>query len=114
MSSDSKILCFDLDDTLCFPNHSASDSHTKYGLATPNYPIINRLTRWFLDGHRIIIHTARRMLTHDGDLDKIQEDVGWITQDWLEWHQVPYDELIFGKPYADKYIDDKAINPSEL
>ena len=29
--------------------------------------------------NKIIIHTARRMLTHDGDLEKVLKDVGDVT-----------------------------------
>jgi hypothetical protein len=28
--------------------------------------------------------------------------------DWLEKYDIPYDEIFFGKPNADIYIDDKA------
>lgn len=108
-----KILCFDLDDTLCF-HTDANQTYEKYGLAKPNLPVIEKLNFWKSQGARIIIFTARRMLTHKGNLAKIEEDVGDITRDWLAKHNVQYDELIFGKPYADYYIDDKAVNVSEL
>ena len=65
-------------------------------------------------GCRIIIFTARRMLTHKGDVRRVIEDVGQITEDWLRLHNVPFDDLIFGKPYYDFIIDDKAINPEQL
>ena len=29
----------------------------------------------------------------------------------LEKFNIPYDELLFGKPIADIYIDDRAVNP---
>ena len=32
----------------------------------------------------------------------------------LKNYNVPYDELIFGKPYADIYIDDKGMSLEEL
>jgi hypothetical protein len=35
--------------------------------------------------------------------------VGKITLDWLSKYEVPYDEIIFGKPWADVYIDDNAM-----
>jgi capsule biosynthesis phosphatase len=103
------IYCFDLDDTICFPNHGETSSYEKYGLAKPNVPMIYFINRTRSKGHKIIIHTARRMLTHNGDLSKIKEDVGQITKDWLDSNGVSYDELIFGKPYADFYVDDKNL-----
>jgi hypothetical protein len=39
------------------------------------------------------------------------KDIGPITFKTLDDFSIPYDELIFGKPYADIYIDDKALNP---
>lgn len=36
---------------------------------------------------------------------------------WLQKHDVPYDEIIIGKPwcgYDGFYVDDKAIRPSEF
>jgi hypothetical protein len=50
------------------------------------------------------------MKTHNGDINKVISDIGKITFDTLEKYNIPYDELIFGKPYAHFYIDDLAIN----
>lgn len=104
------VYCFDLDDTICWPQHDAINSHDKYEMAKPNPAVIERVRLFHSSGHRIIIHTARRMLTHKGDLNKIEQDVGKITRDWLSRHDVPYHELIFGKPYADFYVDDKSVS----
>ena len=60
--------------------------------------------------HEIIIYTARRMKTHGGNVGKLLKDIGKITIDSLDEFGIPYDELYFGKPYADYYVDDKAIN----
>ena len=100
----------DLDDTICFPNHESKDSYEKYGLAKPNQPVIDALKKIAKDGFLITIHTARRMATHNGDINKIEEDVGQITRDWLAKHEVPYNELRFGKPFGFYYVDDKACS----
>ena len=106
------IYCFDLDDTICYPNHEAKDTFEKYGKALPCTEIIKHIKylKKLSEENQIIIYTARRMVTHDGDLEKIKEDVQEITENWLSEFEVPYDSLIFGKPYADVYIDDKALN----
>ena len=106
------IYCFDLDDTICIPRHDKLCSFEKYGNAHPVSKVIKKIKSIYGSGHQVIIFTARRMLTHDGDLAKIEDDVGEITRDWLSKHEVPYHKLIFGKPYADFYIDDKAVNLS--
>ena len=61
-------------------------------------------------GHTIIIHTARRMKTHKGNLGKVMADIGKITFDTLEKYNIPYDEIYFGKPDADFYIDDSKLD----
>ena len=45
-----------------------------------------------------------------GNVGKINADIGKITFETLEKFNIPYDEIYFGKPYADFYIDDLAIN----
>lgn len=107
-------LIVDLDDTVCFPNHDRKDTFEKYGLAAPNVEVIESLRKAKEKGFEIVIHTARRMLTHDGDINKIIEDVGQITVDWLNKHNVPYDNIVWGKPYGVYYIDDKAMRPDEF
>ncbi len=78
-------------------------------MATPNLPLIARIIALYDNGWIITLATARRMLTHEGDVIKIMEDVGEITKDWLRKHKVPYHSLCFGKPYGQYYVDDKAM-----
>lgn len=59
-------------------------------------------------GHYIILQTARHMKTCGGDQGQVVAKIGKATLDWLEKNNVPYDEIYFGKPYADIYIDDLA------
>lgn len=60
------------------------------------------------DGHYIILHSARHMKTCNGDIEKVKEKVEQVTINWLKKHDIPYDEIHFGKPYAHVYIDDLA------
>ena len=53
--------------------------------------------------------TARNMATHNNNLGKIIANQAPIVFEWLKKHEIPYDEIHFGKPLADFYIDDKAI-----
>lgn len=108
-----KIYVFDLDRTICIPQ-DFDDTARRYGEAEPIIEMIKFIQDLHRYGHRVIIHTARRMLTHKGNLLMIEQDVGEVTRQWLKEHNVPYDELIFGKPYGDFYIDDKAIDANEL
>jgi len=67
------------------------------------------LRRLRAKGHVVIIYTARNMATFDGNLGKIMKSVGMLTLEWLEKHNIEYDEIYFGKPSGDIYVDDLAI-----
>ena len=60
-------------------------------------------------GHTIIIFTARHMKTCGGNAALAVARIGGQTLDWLARHDIPYDEIQFGKPWADVYIDDNAL-----
>ena len=49
------------------------------------------------------------MATCQSNLGKVMKNVGKTTLDWLEKYGVEYDEIYFGKPNAEVYIDDRAI-----
>jgi len=61
------------------------------------------------DGHYIIIYTARNMETYQGNMGKITAYQVPIIIEWLRTWKIPFDEVIVGKPLADFYIDDKAV-----
>jgi len=69
---------------------------------------IKKINSFKKDGHYIILQTARHMKTCNGDQGKVLAKIGKKTLDWLEKNKIPYDEIYFGKPYADIYIDDLA------
>lgn len=97
--------CFDLDNTLVtYPK--ISNDYTTVEPIQMNIDFLKYLKKL---GHTIIIYTARRMKTHGGNTGKILADVGKITLDTLEKFEIPYDEIYFGKPFADFYIDDSAV-----
>ena len=37
-------------------------------------------------------------------------DVGAVTLEWLKKHEIPHDEVCFGKPWGQFYIDDLAVD----
>tara|TARA_R110002074_G_scaffold194932_1_gene361083 strand:- start:192 stop:2102 length:1911 start_codon:yes stop_codon:yes gene_type:complete len=101
-----KRICFDLDNTLVsFPE--ITGDYTKVKPIEKNINLLRYLKSF---GNTIIIYTARRMKTHNGNIGKINSDIGKITFDTLDKFNIPYDEIYFGKPYADFYIDDLAVN----
>lgn len=99
-------ICFDLDNTLVTYPTIPGD----YSTCLPIQKTIDFLKYLKQLGNTIIIHTARRMRTHHSNLGKVNADIGKLTFDTLDRFQIPYDEIYFGKPDADFYIDDKGIN----
>lgn len=73
-----------------------------YELATPLYDAIEDVQRLKRAGHTIIIQTARGAGTG--------KDWRKVTERQLAKWGVPYDELHFAKPWADVYVDDRAVN----
>jgi capsule biosynthesis phosphatase len=101
-----KRICFDLDNTLVtFPR--VTGDYTSVQPIHNNIALLRYLKKM---GNTIIIYTARRMKTHGGNVGKINADIGKITFDTLDEFSIPYDEIYFGKPHADFYIDDLAVN----
>ena len=99
-------ICFDLDNTLVsFPKMNGD-----YSTVEPIKQNIDYLKYLKSFGNTIIIYTARRMKTHHGNTGKVMADIGKITFDTLEKYSIPYDEIYFGKPQADVYIDDLGLN----
>jgi len=100
--------CFDFDNTLIsYPTIPGDYSSVKP--ITRNINFVKLLKEL---GHTIIIYTARRMRTHGGNIGAVVADISTVTFDTLKKYDIPYDEVYFGKPYANFYIDDLAINPS--
>lgn len=105
-STKQKRFCFDLDNTLVTYPKTQGD----YSTVDPIHKNIEYLRFLKESGHHIIIYTARRMKTHGGNVGSIIADIGKVTLDTLLKFKIPYDELFFGKPYADFYIDDLGVN----
>ena len=90
------LYCFDIDGTLC------TNTHGDYSRARPFYEVIAQINRLYDEGHRILLYTARGATT----------GIDWreLTKLQLKEWNVRYHALYMGKPTADVYIDDKAMN----
>ena len=91
-----KTYCIDIDGTIC------SISVEDYSLAEPYEDRIEEINKLYKSGNKIIFHTARGSLTG--------QDHSELTIKQLKKWGVNYHEIVFGKPAADYYIDDKAID----
>jgi capsule biosynthesis phosphatase len=70
---------------------------------------IEKLRAFKKHGNYVILYTARHMKSCQGNVGLVMARVGEITLDWLKRYEIPYDEIHFGKPWADVYIDDNAF-----
>jgi capsule biosynthesis phosphatase len=98
-------ICIDLDGVIC--QLRAPDQ--TYGELEPVPGAVERVRDLRAAGHYVIIQTARHMKTCEGNVGKVIARQGLVTLEWLDRHGVEYDELIFGKPHADVYVDDNAL-----
>ena len=98
-------ICVDLDGVIC----NLRTAGQSYSDVMPRAGAIEKLMALKQAGHEIIIYTARHSKTCGGNVGKIIAKQGLVTLAWLERHQIEYDEIHFGKPHADVYIDDNAL-----
>lgn len=96
------LYCFDLDGTLC-----TQQPDGLYENARPYPERIAKVNKLFAEGHAILIDTARGSVTG--------RDWKELTEKQLQKWGVDYHELRVGKKsYAEKYIDDRAVNAKDF
>lgn len=97
-------ICIDLDGVVCRlkrPGESYADLEPVPGA-------VEKLRALRAAGHYLILCTARHMKTCEGNVGLVVARQGRVTLEWLARHGVEYDEIHFGKPHAQVYIDDNA------
>ena len=94
-------ICCDIDGVIAAK--TPGNDYTKAMPLEKNIEILRELNR---QGHQIVLFTARGYAT----------GLDWqnVTKRQIEQWAVPYSQLIFGKPDADIYIDDKFFELSSL
>lgn len=85
----------DIDGTIC-------TQEKDYAEATPFLDRIEKINKLYDEGHMIVYFTARGTET----------GIDWreVTEKQFAKWGVKYNDLIFGKPSADYYLDDKMLN----
>jgi capsule biosynthesis phosphatase len=98
-------ICIDLDGVIC----RLREPGETYDNLEPVPGAVEKVRQLKAAGHTIIICTARHMKTCEGNVGMAMARLGKVTLDWLARHGVEYDEIHFGKPHAQVYIDDNAV-----
>lgn len=108
-----RCIVMDVDGTLC----RAKRENESYRDVEPIAEIVEKLKWYVSQGFYVILYSSRNMNTHDGNIGKIVADTGKQMMEWLDRHEIPYDELHLAKPWPGRggfYVDDKAIRPDEF
>ncbi|EFC9603948.1 capsular biosynthesis protein, partial [Escherichia coli] len=106
-------IVFDVDGTLCPIRKPDED----YSELEPFEDMISLLREYKAKGFYIILYSARNMNTFQGNIGRIAAVTGKQLMEWLERHNIPYDEMHLGKPWPGRggfYVDDKSIRPDEF
>ena len=104
---------FDIDGTLC----PIKGTDEKYEDLVPYPEMVDRIWEYKKQGARIILFTSRNMRTYGGNLGLINANTARVVLDWLEKWDIPYDEILYGKPWPGSngfYVDDRTVRPDEF
>mgnify|MGYP000553025221 CR=1 FL=1 len=110
---DRKVIVCDIDGTLTL-GREPDQSYAEVGLCMP---MREKLCDLKSQGYWIILYSSRNMRTHQGNLGLIHRHTAPVLIDWLQRHDVPFDELHLGKPWCGHdgfYVDDRAVRPKEF
>lgn len=104
---------FDVDGTLC----PIKKKEERYEDLIPYDRMIRKLKEYKQAGARIVLFTSRNMNTYGGNIGLINANTAKTLLNWLEKWDIPYDEIIYGKPWPGHhgfYVDDRSVRPDEF
>ena len=106
-------LVIDIDGTLC----PIKKKDEKYEDLIPYESMVKKINDYHEQGVRIILFSSRNMNSYGGNIGLINKHTAKILSEWLCKWDIPYDEIIFGKPWPGHkgfYVDDRTIRPDEF
>lgn len=104
---------FDIDGTIC----PIKKKEEKYEDLVPYPEMLEKIKSCKADGAKIVLFTSRNMNSYNGNIGMINKHTAKTLLDWLEKWQIPYDEIIYGKPWPGHkgfYVDDRTVRPDEF
>ena len=96
MIAEEKVVVVDVDGTLA----GGRGAGQSYAEVPPVPKIVQRIRSLKKQGYWIILYTSRNMRTHGGNIGRIMRHTAPVLVEWLARHEIPYDELHFGKPWC--------------
>lgn len=103
----------DIDGTIC----PIKKPDERYEDLVPYAEVVDKIRSYKEEGARIVLFTSRNMKTYKGNIGLINKNTSRVLMDWLDKWDIPYDEILFGKPWPGEcgfYVDDRAIRPNEF
>ncbi len=110
---DDMTFVFDIDGTIC----PIKKKEENYEDLIPYEDIVQKMWEYKNGGAKIILFTSRNMNSFHGNIGVINKITAKVLLDWLEKWNIPYDEIIYGKPWPGHkgyYVDDRTIRPTEF
>ena len=105
--------CFDIDGTLC----PIKKKEEEYIDLVPFPEMLAKLREYKEGGAKIVLFTSRNMNSYNGNIGLINANTAKVLLQWLDKWDIPYDEIIYGKPWPGHhgfYVDDRTIRPDEF
>ena len=104
---------FDIDGTIC----PIKKKEEHYEDLVPYKEIVEKIREYREKGAKITLYTSRNMNSYQGNIGLINARTAKVLLQWLEKWEIPYDEIIYGKPWPGHqgfYVDDRTVRPDEL
>ena len=104
---------FDIDGTIC----PIKGHDERYEDIVPYEDIVAKMRFYHDNGAKIVLFTSRNMRSYNGNIGLINKNTARTLLDWQKKWDIPYDELIFGKPWPGHkgfYVDDRTVRPNEF
>lgn len=106
-------IIFDIDGTIC----PIKKKEELYENLIPDAEMVSKIREYKDLGATIVFHTSRNMRTYEGQIGLINANTAKTLLYWLDKWDIPYDEIIYGKPWPGNYgfyVDDRAVRPDEF
>ncbi|MCI9138247.1 capsular biosynthesis protein [bacterium 1XD42-8] len=104
---------FDIDGTIC----PIKKKEEHYEDLVPYKEIVEKIREYREKGAKITLYTSRNMNSYQGNIGLINARTAKVLLQWLEKWEIPYDEIIYGKPWPGHqgfYVDDRTVRPDEF
>ena len=83
----------------------------------PYASIVDKMRAYHEAGVHIVLFTSRNMNSYQGNIGLINVNTAKVLLAWLDKWDIPYDEIIYGKPWPGHfgfYVDDRTVRPDEF